>query len=156
MTTDTQFIKHIFAGGWATDFGNSAQVIPQNSIVQLPFLIEADNVVYDFDGGPRKIGGSSKLNSSVISGGSTIWGLYDYWLTGTGGTSTQKRVVVAGNNIYKDDADGTFTSIKSGLEEDKVASFSQFDAARRAKYQANAHLLFQRFQLKANRRGAHP
>ena len=128
MTTRRQYIKHVFAGGWATDLGPSSNVgISQGGIVALPFLVDAKNVQYEFDGGPHKMGGTTKLNSVALESGAAIRGLYDYWISGSGGSSTQHRIVYVNDSIYKDDGNGTFAQIKSGLEAGKVANFSTFD-----------------------------
>jgi hypothetical protein len=89
--------RHLFGGGWATDFGPSADVGPnQAGDVIYPWLNEAQNVYFELDGGPHKIGGTSKLNSSVIESGEEIRGLFDFWIQGTSRAPTQKRVVYAG------------------------------------------------------------
>lgn len=128
MTTKSRFIRHSFGGGWATDFGISADIGPdQGGGVVFPFLTEAENVYFDLDGGPRKIGGTSKLNSSVINSGNEIRGLFDFWRMGTSFAPAQKRVVYSGTAIYADAADGTFSSIKTGLEDDKTPCFTVFN-----------------------------
>ena len=117
MPTRRKHIQHHFAGGWATDFGPSAPGVAPDQAGQfkVPFLVDAENVVFELDGGPRKIKGSTKLNSVQLESGATITGLYDYWRQGTGGSATQKRVIHIGTKIYKDDADGTFDQIASVL-----------------------------------------
>ena len=42
-------------------------------------------------------------------------GIHDYWRAGSGAL-TQKRVIVSGTAIYKDDADGVWDSIGTGFE----------------------------------------
>lgn len=127
MTSKSPFIRHKFAGGWATDFGPSVDVVPQGSEVQIPFLVDADNVVYELDGGPRKTPGAIKLNSSALESGADVKGIYDYWISGTTGTSTQHRICHVGTTIKKDDADGSFTNIFTGLESGKVPSYTTFN-----------------------------
>ena len=46
---------------------------------------------------------------------------------GTAATPTQKRVLHVNTVIMKDDADGTFTNIFTGLEAGKVPAYSLFD-----------------------------
>lgn len=128
MTSRTKFIRHIFAGGWATDFGPTSEAAVDNlGRVNIPFLINAENVEYDLDGGPKKIGGTKKLNSTVLESGAIIRGLFDYWRQGTAGSPAQKRVVHVGTKIYQDDADGTFTELFSGLDSDSIPSYEVFD-----------------------------
>lgn len=127
MATRRQHFRHLFAGGFATDFGPSADVTPnQAGDVIFPYLIKAQNVFYELDGGPHKIGGTSKLNSTVIESGEQIRGLWDLWFQGTSGSPTQRRVVYAGTKILADNADGTFVAIKTGLEDDKVPCVTMF------------------------------
>jgi hypothetical protein len=109
------FIRHLFNGGWATDFGPSFEGAPDDSgIIIMPFLNRADNIVYNLDGGPRKMGGTEKINSSALESGADIKGLFDYWRF-VGGSATQHRIVHVGTTIKKDDADGVFTNIFTGL-----------------------------------------
>ena len=123
-------LRHTFNGGFATDFGPSADVRPSaGGDVIFPYFTEAENVFFELDGGPHKIGGTSKLNSSVIESGEEIRGLIDYWRQGTTYAPTQKRVVHAGTKILADAADGTFVSIKTGLEDNKVPCYTVFNDA---------------------------
>jgi hypothetical protein len=128
MPSKSRVIRHVFGGGWATDFGISADIGPDGGgTVVVPFLTEAENVFYDLDGGPRKIGGTSKLNSTVINSGNEIRGLFDFWRMGTSFAPSQQRVVYTGTLIQADAADGTFASIKTGLEDDKTPCFTTFN-----------------------------
>ena len=128
MASKAQTFRHLFGGGWATDFGPSANVSPSASgDVVLPFLVDAENVFFELDGGPRKIGGTTKLNSSAIASGAEIMGLADYWKMNSNGTGTQRRVAHAGTVIVADNADGTFSNIRTGREEDAVPSYCTFD-----------------------------
>lgn len=128
MTSRAKFIRHVFAGGWATDFGPTSEAtVDELGRVQLPFLLNAENIEYDLDGGPKKIGGTEKLNSTVLESGAAIRGLFDYWRQGVAGSPTQKRVVHVGTKIYQDDADGSFTELFSGLSADSVPSYEVFD-----------------------------
>lgn len=128
MSTDRAFIRKVFGGGWATDRGLTAETVPDDAgRLRIPFLINAENVEYDLDGGPKKIGGATKLNSTVIESGEEIRGIYDYWRQGTGGSPTQKRVIHAGTKILKDDADGTFDDLFTGLEDEAIPAYESFD-----------------------------
>ena len=123
MATKQQFVTHLFGGGWATDFGVTAPV-ELRDVVEIPYLIDAENVLYELDGGPHKMPGTAKLNSSALESGAAIKGIFDYWDTGTGATSTQHRVIHIGTKIKKDDADGTFTDLFTGMESGKVPHYS--------------------------------
>ena len=122
------FVRHLFGGGWATDLGPSTDIPPQGrgnaQTLVLPYLLEADNVVYELDGGPHKAPGTTKLNASELESGVDIKGVYDFWISGTTGSPTQKRVIHIGAKIKKDDADGSFSDIFTGLETDKVPSYA--------------------------------
>lgn len=128
MTTRRLQMTHVLNGGWATDFGPSSEAAPdQGGTVVVPFLVDAENVFYELDGGPHKIGGATKLNSSVIESGEQIRGLFDYWRQGTAGSPTQKRIVHAGTKVLQDDADGTFNNLFTGFEDAKVPCYATFD-----------------------------
>ena len=123
------FIRHLFEGGWSTDLGPSYDVQPNVSdtgvaIIGIPFLVRADNVIYELDGGPHKAPGATKLNSTAVESGAKIYGIFDYWIQGTAGTPTQKRIIHAGTKILKDDSDGTFDDLFTGLESGKVPSYA--------------------------------
>ncbi len=121
-------INHYFSGGWATDFGPIARVqIGQDGSVNIPFLTDAENVFYELDGGPHKVPGTTQLNSTTVDSGEQIRGLVDFWRQGTSGKGTQKRVIHAGTQIFKDDADGTFDSIDTGLEDGTIPAYAIFD-----------------------------
>ena len=124
-----RFVQHLFDGGWASDLGpNAGGLRPdRDGNVRVPFLIEAEDLLFELNGGVRKAPGTAKLNASQISGAPTIAGLFDYWRMGTGGTSVQKRVIHAGTVIYKDDADGTWDSLATGLTDGAVPNYSTFD-----------------------------
>lgn len=114
-----------FAGGWATDFGPSFVGAPQNGVLQVPWLDSADNVFYELDGGPHKIGGSTRLNATAISSGSnTVHGMFQAWYQGTGGSETQIEWAYAGTELFSMPAlSGTWTSRASGLEDNREPHF---------------------------------
>lgn len=119
-------IRHFFSGGWATDLGPSTDVSPdQAGKVRIPFLWDAENVYFELDGGPHKIGGTEKLNSSAV--GAAIRGCYDYWKQGAGGTPARRKILHAGTVILADNDDNTFANIFTGLENDAIPSYSTFD-----------------------------
>ena len=125
MATKTQYIRHIFGGGFTTDLGPNADlVVDQTGQILIPFLVDAENLLFEFDGGPHKMPGTAKLNSSQMESGAVVKGLFDYWDTGTGSGSTQHRIVHVGTTIKRDDADGTFTNLFTGLQSGAVANYS--------------------------------
>ncbi|MCP4900124.1 MAG: hypothetical protein GY906_24400 [bacterium] len=125
MASPDIFARNLFDGGWATDFGPAIDIAPDRAgIVKLPFLVDADNVIYELDGGPHKAPGTTKVNSSGLESGATIRGIFDYWITGTGGSATQHRIMHVGTKIKKDDADGSFSDIFSGVDNTAVPSYA--------------------------------
>ena len=49
----TNFITHTFGGGWATDFGPTFYGAPDQGLqFKIPYLTNAKNLVYEFDGAP--------------------------------------------------------------------------------------------------------
>lgn len=125
----TQVIRHLFGGGWATDFGPTVDVAPDGSgKVVIPFLLEAQDCIFELDGGPHLIGGTTKVNSSAVASGAVVTGVYDYWRQGTGGTPTRRRVLHAGTVCLADTDDGTYsTTLGSGLTSGAVPSYFTFD-----------------------------
>lgn len=127
MATNTQYITHRFGGGWATDYGQTIYNGPdQGGQVIFPFLTDARNLYYEFDGGPHKIGGTTAHNSTV--GASTsIYGLYDYWRQGAAAVPAQRRIIHAGTAIYQDAGGATFSSLFTGKVSGAVPSYSTFN-----------------------------
>ena len=125
----TQVIRHTFSGGWATDFGPSVDVSPdQSGKVVIPFLLTAQDCVFELDGGPHEIGGASRVNSSAVASGAAVMGVYDYWRQGTAGSPARRRVLHAGTVALADVDDASFTTtIGSGLESGKIPAYSTFD-----------------------------
>lgn len=128
MTTKSIFVRHLFAGGWSTDFGPTIDIAPDAAgFMRLPFLIDADNCIFELDGGPHKAPGTTRLNSSALESGAVVKGLFDFWIQGTGGSPAQHRIIHVGTTIKRDDADGTFTDLFTGLESGAVPSYCSFD-----------------------------
>lgn len=128
MASKKQIFRHFFGGGFSSDFGPSADVVPNaGGDVTFPFLVDAENVFYELDGGVHKIGGTTKLNSTVLASGAEIMGLADFWRMGTAGSGTQRRVVHVSTVIMADAADGTFANIGTGFEDNKVPSYTTFN-----------------------------
>lgn len=123
----SQFITHTFAGGWATDFGPTFYGSPdQGGQFKIPYLTTAKNIVYEFDGGPRKAPGTTVLNASSLGASTDVMGIFDYWKQGTSGSPSQRRIVHAGENIYQDAGSGTFSSLFSGMTEGAIPQYSTF------------------------------
>src|SRR3989304_7594744 len=117
----TLSVRMNFGGGWATDVGPAFDGgLDQNMVVLIPFLLDAKNVIYERDGGPRKKWGTTKLNSSALEAGLSVRGLVDFWRMGTAGTPTQKRIVHVGTKIKADAADGVFGDIKTGVSASSI------------------------------------
>lgn len=128
MASRQTFVRHLFNGGWATDFGPTTDAVPdQGGILRLPFLLNAENIIYEFDGGPHKVPGTTRLNSSALESGADIKGLFDAWFTGTGGSPAQHRICHVNTVIMKDDGDGSFSNIFTGLQTDKIPDYTMFE-----------------------------
>lgn len=127
-SSKTLSIRMNFGGGWATDVGPAVDTgLDPNFAIQIPFLLDAKNVIYELDGGPRKKWGTTKLNSSALESGVAVRGLVDYWRMGTGGTPVQKRVIHVGTTIKADAANGTFANIQTGVSSTSVPNYCVFD-----------------------------
>lgn len=112
----------------ATDFGPSFYGAPDSDgRLVMPFLQNAQNVFFELDGGPHKIGGTTAFNGTATGASDNITGLFDYWRMGTTYASTQKRMAFSNGTLYADNGSGGFTSIKAGLSATGVPSFSVFD-----------------------------
>ena len=129
MASKSTVLRHFFGGGWATDLGPSVDAVPdQSGRVVIPFLTDANNCLFELDGGPRKIGGTTKVNSSAVASGAVVTGVFDYWRQGTGGSPARRRILHAGTTCLADTDDASFvTTIGSGLESGKVPSYFTFD-----------------------------
>lgn len=124
----TLTIRMNFGGGWATDVGPAYDGgLDANFVIQIPFLLDAKNVIYELDGGPRKKWGTTKLNSAALEAGIAVRGLVDFWKMGTAGTPVQKRVIHVGAKIKADAADGSFSDIKTGVSSTSVPNYCVFD-----------------------------
>lgn len=125
----TLTVRHLFGGGWATDFGPTVDVSPsQDGKVVIPFLLDAEDLLFELDGGPHKSGGASKVNSSALESGAAVNGVYDYWRQGSSGTASRRRVVHCGTKVLADTDDGSFTTtLATGFESGKVPSYATFD-----------------------------
>lgn len=113
-----------FNGGWATDFGPVVPNAPQNGILAVPFLVAAENVLYELDGAPRKVGGTTRINATATS---TIYGFHDAWFQGTAASEVQLQVAYAGTTYSSMAAlNGTWTVRQTGLEDGRHPCFEMF------------------------------
>ena len=132
MPSLKQTLRHVFDGGWATDFGTIAEVgIAPDGLVRIPFLTEAKNVTYELDGGTHKIGGTTRMNATQFAGGAEMVGLYDFWQQVPGSSPTQLIMCHAGTVVGAAALDGDFTDVSTAtvgaLTDDAVPSYSTFD-----------------------------
>lgn len=124
----TQFIKHTFGGGWATEFGPSVAVpIQQNNHAVIPYLTTAENVMFKLDGGPRKIPGSTKNHAAALESGADITGIFDAWFSGTAGTPTQRRIIHVSTKIKQDGGNDTYADLFTGLTAGAIPAYCMFE-----------------------------
>lgn len=122
------WITHRFGGGWATDYGPTAYVAPDGAdMMNIPWLTDARNTVFEFDGGVHKAPGTANLNPSVLESGASIRGIYDYWRQGVADTAAQRRIIHIGTKIKYDQADGTFIDLFTGQSATSIPQYSTFD-----------------------------
>ena len=120
-------IEFVLNGGWSTDLGNTlgAMNVPQQgAVINIPFLTRAENALYGLNGRVKKSFGASKFNSSAISGNPTVIGMFEYWRQNSNGIPTRKRVCHAGTSIYKEDVDGTWDSLATGLVNGAIPDYT--------------------------------
>jgi hypothetical protein len=122
----TQHIVHTIGGGWATDYGPTFYGAPQGGQLKLPWLTQAENLVYTLDGGVEKWPGVTLVTltplKDPILGSTTVKGIFDYWRQ----ASNQKLVASVGNS-YFDITSGTLIgSTSSSVVTDKP-HFSTFN-----------------------------
>lgn len=123
-----KWITHKIGGGWATDFGPTTYNGPtQDGIMTIPFLLNARNTVYEFDGGIHKAPGTDNLNSAALESAAPIRGLFDYWHQGTADSPAQRRIIHVGTKIKYDQADGTFIDLFTGQSTTSIPQYSTFD-----------------------------
>ena len=66
MVAKSKYFRHIFAGGAASDFGNDAETAQiDEGTIGIPFLLEAENLVYELDGAPVQAPGTEILESNL-------------------------------------------------------------------------------------------
>lgn len=128
MTSRRTALRHIYDGGWSTDLSPRTLAGPDNSgLVRIPYLVRAENIIYELDGGPRKAPGTARVNSAALESGARINGFYDAWFHGSSGSPVQHRVIAIGEKIKADDADGVFADIITGLAGGGIPSFCMLE-----------------------------
>lgn len=124
---ETRFLTHRFGGGFAPDFGKLVSGYPtETGEVEIPYVLNAQNVFWKLDGGIRKIGGADQL-SAELGSGSVIYGLYDYWKIGTSGSPTNRKVCHVSTVIMQDQGSDTYVNLFTGLEAGKHPNYSTFN-----------------------------
>src|SRR5260221_335634 len=78
-------------------------------------------------GGPHKIGGTTKVNSSAVASGAAVNGVYDYWRQRAARSPGRKRILHAGTVCMNDNDDATFVNLFTGLESGRIPSYSTFN-----------------------------
>lgn len=126
--SDRTAILHMFDGGWATDLSPRSMAAPDgNGLLKIPYLLTAENIVYELDGSIRKAPGASRVNSAAVNSGNDIHGCFDAWFHGASGTPFQRRVLNSTTKILNDNADGTFVDLFTGLVSGAVPSYSMLE-----------------------------
>lgn len=131
MPSLNQTFRIVFGGGWATDYGNVAEVeISAQGLIRVPYLLENLNNFFELDGGTHKIGGTTRMNDAQVGTSATqreIIGLFDYW-KGAGGSSVGQKIVIhVGTVTMAADLDGEFANINTGLVDDSIPCYETFD-----------------------------
>lgn len=110
--------RHTIGGGWQPDASPSAEAaLDRDQRIVIPYLRDAKNVVFGPPGSVqelRKIFGLAKVNGAAMESGAAVAGLFDYWRFAGSLTGTQRRIVHVGTTIKADNADGTFSDIRTG------------------------------------------
>lgn len=68
MATNRTFVVHEFEGGWSTELGQTLRVgVGEDRKLRLTHLVNAENIVYEADGGPHKMPGTTRLNTIPLA-----------------------------------------------------------------------------------------
>lgn len=144
-------IQHVIEGGWSTEAGPAAPTnLRGDATIIVPWLVTAENLIYNADGWYQKMPGASNVNGTATGASHHVNGIFDYWRSGAAGTPAQQRVLYAGTAVYTESG-GTLTSIISGLtaaqrpwfevmNDDLVIAFSGADVPRKWNQTAAANL----------------
>ena len=127
MPSRSQEVTHVFDGGWATDYGQNADVIIESDgKVRIPFLTKAENVYYELNGAPHKIGGLHKIypsGTTPMESGATVMGVYDFWRS-IAGVYSQARVAHCGTKLINLETGAT---IASSLTSGAIPHYNTFE-----------------------------
>lgn len=104
----SQWIKHKFSGGWATDYGNTFMSAQDNGYLQIPWCQNLENIRFNIDGSVGKFPGTFQVNNYPLFDRNSTIGIndcyihntYDYWRMGTSLTGTRQVIVAAGFGYY--------------------------------------------------------
>lgn len=129
MPSKRPLIRLSIDGGWSSDAGPSTVgLVRADGLLGIPWLIDAENVVYALDGWPQKMPGATATNAAAIGAGATVSGIFDYWRSTAAGSPVQRQVIFAGTQIYNSSDNGaTWTSLVTGLESAFRPSFVVMD-----------------------------
>lgn len=120
--------RHIFGGGLSSERGAPGEVdVGPDGRIVMPFLLRADNIFYLLNGAVKKIGGTSKYNSTTLESGEEVRSVFEYIRQGTSGTPTRKRVAWAGTKVKADNNDGTFADIFTGRTDNSIVCHTVFE-----------------------------
>lgn len=96
----TQHIVHTIGGGWATDYGPTYYNGADNGHLVLPWLTQAENLLYTLEGGVKKWPGtdiaSSRPMIDHVAGTTHVKAVTDYWRQ----SSSQKIVASVGSSYF--------------------------------------------------------
>lgn len=124
MPSQEQTVAFRFDGGWATDFGTSSDAEIGAGLNSIPYLLDAENLKFEINGSPRKVGGLTKFNTTAAGSGAEVVGIYDFWRYAGGAAGTQKIVGHVGTVLYN------FTgaaNIATGLTDAAIPDYTTFD-----------------------------
>lgn len=122
-------IEHVFDGGWAPDYGAMATVaVERDGRCRIPWLMEAENVEFEADGTPRKVGGLARIVAILhIPVAGPVRGIYDFWKQGTAGSPIQRRFIHGGTTVAMDTGDGVFSTVYTGLSATSIPHYSALE-----------------------------
>jgi hypothetical protein len=119
-------LTHRFSGGWAPSFGKLVSKLPQQTTeIEIPYVLEAENIFWTLEGGIRKVPGTTKT-SAELAGGAEVMGLYDFWRIGATGSATRRKVAHVSTVIMEDQGSDTWQDLTTGLEDGKQPNYATF------------------------------
>lgn len=115
-------------GGWSTEDGPTAPFVAKGTgavgetLISVPWLVAAENVVYNLDGWPQKMPGAARVNGTATGASDHVTGVFDFWRLRVGGNAEQERILYSGAALYSEGG-GILTAIKTGLEAEAMPCF---------------------------------